>query len=43
LRESWGWPDDIAVLHVGRLAAEKNLRCCARAHALQKTYPQRLP
>ncbi|EJN36729.1 glycosyltransferase [Pseudomonas sp. GM84] len=42
LREAWGLgADDIAVLHVGRLAAEKNLallRLCMAA--LQKTYPQ---
>ncbi|MNM71317.1 GDP-mannose-dependent alpha-mannosyltransferase [compost metagenome] len=43
LRESWGLgPDDIAVLHVGRLAAEKNLgvlRPCL--DALQKSYPHK--
>ena len=43
LRESWGLgPDDIAVLHVGRLAAEKNLgllRPCL--DALKQTYPQK--
>jgi glycosyltransferase involved in cell wall biosynthesis len=43
LREQWGLaPDDLAVLHVGRLAAEKNLsllRPCMEA--LQRTYPQR--
>lgn len=43
LREQWGLaPDDVAVLHVGRLAAEKNLsllRPCMEA--LQRTYPQR--
>ncbi|MDH0302837.1 MULTISPECIES: glycosyltransferase family 1 protein [unclassified Pseudomonas] len=43
LREQWGLgADDIAVLHVGRLAAEKNLallRPCLEA--LQKSYPQR--
>jgi len=43
LRDAWGLgPADIAVLHVGRLAAEKNLallRPCLQA--LQKTYPQR--
>ncbi|MCO7630989.1 MULTISPECIES: glycosyltransferase family 4 protein [Pseudomonas] len=43
LRDSWGLgPDDIAVLHVGRLAAEKNLnllRPCLEA--LCKAYPQR--
>ncbi|MFJ4154859.1 glycosyltransferase family 4 protein [Pseudomonas sp. NPDC089752] len=42
LRDTWGLgPDDIAVLHVGRLAAEKNLgllRPCLQA--LQETYPQ---
>ncbi|QXH50739.1 glycosyltransferase family 1 protein [Pseudomonas fakonensis] len=43
LREQWGLAaDDIAVLYVGRLAAEKNLAllgpCMA---ALQKSYPQR--
>jgi len=43
LRDAWGLgPEDIAVLHVGRLAAEKNLgllRPCLQA--LQNTYPQR--
>ncbi|MBR7521670.1 MULTISPECIES: glycosyltransferase family 4 protein [Pseudomonas] len=43
LREGWGLgPNDIAVLHVGRLAVEKNLgllRPCLEA--LQKTYPQK--
>ncbi|CAM3764776.1 GDP-mannose-dependent alpha-mannosyltransferase [Pseudomonas reidholzensis] len=43
LREQWGLAaDDIAVLHVGRLAAEKNLgllRPCLQA--LQQAYPQR--
>ncbi|HDS1736595.1 glycosyltransferase family 1 protein [Pseudomonas sp. BP8] len=43
LREHWGLAaDDLAVLHVGRLAAEKNLgllRPCLEA--LQQTYPQR--
>ena len=43
LRESWGLaPDDLAVLHVGRLAVEKNLgllRPCLEA--LRKTYPQK--
>ncbi|WP_369988074.1 glycosyltransferase family 4 protein [Pseudomonas xanthosomatis] len=43
LREQWGLAaDDIAVLYVGRLAAEKNLallRPCMAA--LQKSYPQR--
>lgn len=42
LREQWGLKaDDIAVLHVGRLAAEKNLgllRPCM--DALQKAYPR---
>ncbi|MBC3476440.1 glycosyltransferase family 4 protein [Pseudomonas taiwanensis] len=42
LRDSWGLgPHDIAVLHVGRLAAEKNLgllRPCLQT--LQNTYPQ---
>ncbi|MFJ3075420.1 glycosyltransferase family 4 protein [Pseudomonas sp. NPDC087029] len=42
LREAWGLgADDIAVVHVGRLAAEKNLallRPCLAA--LQKSYPQ---
>ncbi|MFK0311672.1 glycosyltransferase family 4 protein [Pseudomonas sp. NPDC090233] len=42
LRDAWGLgPEDIAVLHVGRLAAEKNLgllRPCLQA--LQKSYPQ---
>jgi glycosyltransferase involved in cell wall biosynthesis len=43
LRESWGLgPDDLAVLHVGRLAAEKNLGLLVKAfHALQATHPQR--
>jgi len=43
LRESWGLgPDDLAVLHVGRLAAEKNLGLLVKAfHALQKAHPQR--
>ncbi|MHC6227313.1 glycosyltransferase family 4 protein [Pseudomonas sp. X10] len=43
LRASWGLgPDDIALLHVGRLAPEKNLgllRPCLLA--LQQSYPQR--
>lgn len=43
LRDSWGLaPGDIAVLHVGRLAPEKNLgllRPCLEA--LQRSYPQR--
>lgn len=43
LRESWGLaPDDLAVLHVGRLAAEKNLGLLVKAfHALLATHPQR--
>ena len=43
LRESWGLgPDDLAVLHVGRLAAEKNLGLLVKAfHTLQKAHPQR--
>lgn len=43
LRESWGLGDnDIALLHVGRLAAEKNLGLLARCtQALQACYPQR--
>jgi glycosyltransferase involved in cell wall biosynthesis len=43
MRESWGLGDnDIALLHVGRLAAEKNLGLLARCtHALQAGYPQR--
>ncbi len=43
LRESWGLgPDDLAVLHVGRLAAEKNLGLLVKAfHALQMAHPQR--
>lgn len=43
LRESWGLgPDDLAVLHVGRLAAEKNLGLLVKAfHALQTAHPQR--
>jgi glycosyltransferase involved in cell wall biosynthesis len=42
LREAWGLgADDIAVLHVGRLAAEKNLALLSPCMAaLQKTYPQ---
>ncbi|WP_296231772.1 glycosyltransferase family 4 protein [Pseudomonas sp. UBA4617] len=43
LRDSWGLaPDDIAVLHVGRLAVEKNLgllRPCL--DSLQKAYPHK--
>lgn len=43
LREQWGLgPDDIAVLHVGRLAAEKNLGLLAPClQALHKAHPQR--
>ncbi|QDH67554.1 MULTISPECIES: glycosyltransferase family 1 protein [Pseudomonas] len=43
LRESWGLEnDDIAVLHVGRLAQEKNLGLLKRCFdALLATYPQR--
>lgn len=43
LREEWGLgPDDIAVLHVGRLAAEKNLALLLPCmQALHKSYPQR--
>ncbi|WP_107330427.1 glycosyltransferase family 4 protein [Metapseudomonas otitidis] len=43
LREAWGLePDDIAVLHVGRLAPEKNLRLLAPTfQALCKAHPQR--
>ncbi|WGL62198.1 glycosyltransferase family 1 protein [Pseudomonas sp. CW003PS] len=43
LRESWGLgPDDLAVLHVGRLAAEKNLGLLVKAfRALQQAQPQR--
>ncbi|MBA6059940.1 glycosyltransferase family 4 protein [Pseudomonas juntendi] len=43
LRESWGLgADDIAVLYVGRLAAEKNLRLLQPClQALQQTYPQK--
>ncbi|HEK1686768.1 TPA: glycosyltransferase family 1 protein [Pseudomonas putida] len=43
LREQWDLgPDDIAVLHVGRLAAEKNLALLLPCmQALQKSYPQR--
>jgi glycosyltransferase involved in cell wall biosynthesis len=42
LRASWGLGDnDIAVLHVGRLAAEKNLALLQRSfQALQASYPQ---
>ena len=43
LRESWGLgSDDIAVMHVGRLALEKNLGLLARSFRhLQASYPQR--
>lgn len=43
LRQSWGLDDQsIAVLHVGRLAAEKNLSLlCTSFRALQQAYPQR--
>ncbi|MCY1176075.1 D-inositol-3-phosphate glycosyltransferase [compost metagenome] len=43
LRESWGLEiDDIALLHVGRLAAEKNLGLLERSlKALRDAYPQR--
>lgn len=43
LRESWGLgADDLAVVHVGRLAAEKNLGLLVKAfHALQRAQPQR--
>lgn len=43
LREQWGLgPDDIAALHVGRLAAEKNLALLLPCmQALHKSYPQR--
>jgi glycosyltransferase involved in cell wall biosynthesis len=43
LRESWGLQaDDIAVLHVGRLAPEKNLGLLKTCfEALQADYPQR--
>jgi len=41
LRESWGLgPDDIALIHVGRLAAEKNLGLLKRClDTLQLDYP----
>lgn len=45
LRASWGLQDDdVAVLHVGRLAVEKNLQLLVRSfHALQHQHPdQRL-
>ena len=43
LRASWGLePDDLAVVHVGRLAAEKNLGLLVKAfRALQQAQPQR--
>lgn len=43
LRESWGLgADDLAVVHVGRLAVEKNLGLLVKAfHALQRAQPQR--
>ncbi len=43
LRASWGLgDDDLAVLHVGRLAAEKNLGLLARSfNTLQAAHPQR--
>lgn len=43
LRESWGLTnDDIAVIHVGRLAPEKNLGLLKRCFEhVQATYPQR--
>lgn len=43
LRESWGLgPNDIAVLHVGRLAPEKNLRLLGPTfHALQQAHPEK--
>lgn len=43
LREQWGVKDDeLAVVHVGRLAAEKNLDLLVRSfRALQQRYPQR--
>ncbi|WP_212630598.1 glycosyltransferase family 1 protein [Pseudomonas sp. KB-10] len=43
LRASWGLEaDDLAVLHVGRLAAEKNLGLLVKAYtALQQAHPQR--
>ena len=42
LRASWGLePDDLAVVHVGRLAAEKNLSLLIKAfRALQQAQPQ---
>ncbi|MGP0172038.1 glycosyltransferase family 4 protein [Pseudomonas sp. NCHU5208] len=43
LRTSWGLgPDELAVVHVGRLAAEKNLGMLVKAYQrLQAAYPQR--
>ncbi|MBM5459447.1 glycosyltransferase family 1 protein [Pseudomonas sp. P66] len=43
LREQWGLEnDDIALLHVGRLAPEKNLGMLQHClHAARKNYPQR--
>ena len=43
LREQWGLCDtDIAVIHVGRLAPEKNLGLLKRCfETLYETYPQR--
>ena len=43
LRESWGLgSDDVALIHVGRLAAEKNLGMLKRSlDALRSAYPQR--
>ncbi|UTL80485.1 glycosyltransferase family 4 protein [Pseudomonas putida] len=43
LRDTWGLgPEDIAVLHVGRLAAEKNLGLLGPSlDALKKTYPHK--
>lgn len=42
LRERWGLVEgDLAVLHVGRLAAEKNLALLVKSfHALQQAHPQ---
>ncbi|NCT66296.1 MAG: glycosyltransferase family 1 protein [Rhodanobacteraceae bacterium] len=42
LRAEWGLaPDDCAVIHVGRLAAEKNLELAARAfHAIRARLPR---
>ena len=43
LRERWGLAEqDIAILHVGRLAAEKNLALLSKSfRALQQAHPQR--